>query len=289
VPPANPVAAYAPIVFLHTAEDDWPTSAERYISQSELRWSHDDFITQCDHTVWARGNVNTGTLGSGGYTHNSECDHSGPLYRSNQFTRPRDGDSVFGGAPEGFYLEPDGEFPDAFPVPVYYEYQPRSYIRYWFFYPFSDNRESFDHQGDWEHVDVRLDAASQATHVAYFQHGGGPCILPWDQVISEGRRPLVFSGKGSHASYPRPDADGRDLAGPGGGDETDHGPRWDTGQILVPVQGTGWYGYGGAWGVVGADSPGLPADATTGPLGPSTYKTQKEPVPTTWAAHCEHP
>ena len=32
-------------------------------------------------------------------------------------------------------------------------------LQYWFFYPFNDAFWLFDHDGDWEHVTVKLDAA----------------------------------------------------------------------------------------------------------------------------------
>jgi hypothetical protein len=45
-------------------------------------------------------------------------------------------------------------------------------------------------------------------------------------------------------------------------------PQWRTWEKLVDAAAQPWYGFGGAWGDVGGMS------GTTGPLGPSRYKTR---------------
>jgi hypothetical protein len=95
--------------------------------------------------------------------------------------------------------------------------------------------------------------------VRYHQHDSHQ-DLPWSKVPKQGNHPLVFTAKGSHASYSKP---GRhhyftDVAG--------RGKQWKTWNNLRTLRNQAWYGYGGAWGEVGVSKH------TTGPSGPSSHK-----------------
>ena len=59
------------------------------------------------------------------------------------------------------------------------------------------------HEGDWEHVAIVLDAGGTPVTAGYAQHCGGVRI-PWARVPPQRgtRRPIVYVGLGSHASYP---------------------------------------------------------------------------------------
>ncbi|MCX4668816.1 hypothetical protein OG453_19415 [Streptomyces sp. NBC_01381] len=171
---------------------------------------------------------------------------------------------------EGFFLN----FPNRLRAgqgtssPVYYEYSPRNYLTYWFFYPFNEApgpTNIFDHEGDWERISVKLDRHNRAVIVAYYRHNTY-CTVPWKRAGKHHGHPLAYSALGSHATYPRagsypiPEAQGlvSDIAGRG------HG--WATYHHLKNARTQGWFGYGGAWGEVG-DGPD-----STGPLGPSIFK-----------------
>lgn len=81
--------------------------------------------------------------------------------------------------------------------PLYTEYNegPQgNYIIYWFFYPFNGWSEGTGntsitgkdvitekHEGDWEHIVVRLNAEGNAEEVAYYQHYCDPEIVPFPQ------------------------------------------------------------------------------------------------------------
>lgn len=261
-------------------------AARDFLRGSSLRWSHDGGgapFSCKDHEIAAEGQVNALWLRHGVYGHQTSggwprCRHEGRRYFSNERTRPRDG--VAG--QEGFYLNLDnslrpGSGADA---PVYFQYRRHRYVTYWFLYGFNDSgREVGNHEGDWEQISVRLDDKDRATEVAFYGHGT-PHIRPWSQLLYFDGHPIVYSANGSHASYWK--IGEFDRKGPGvvsGKDYTSGaGPIWKTWNRLVRVKSQPWYGYGGAWGEVGA-SRGVLDKETTGPLGPSRYK---EPAPSNW-------
>ena len=263
-------------------------NAARFIDQSSLRWAHDENCP--DHEVAGNGDVDAGRLGSGGYSHRAAlppgglCSHHGPDYQSDDFTRPRDSGHGRNGTPptdEGFFLDFTGDrHGQGVRAPVYYEYSPKQYVTYWFFYAFNDAPSSpstfGDHEGDWERVTVRLNDRNRATHIAYFQHDGDPCVLRWSsrRVRKRGGHPIVFSAKGTHASYPR--AGRYPLPGPPE-DEASHGRTWPTYRSLQNARSQPWFNFGGAWGQVGE------LKETTGPLGPSAAKGA---VPDDWGVGC---
>jgi hypothetical protein len=80
-------------------------------------------------------------------------------------------------------------------------------LQYWFLYAFNDAFWAFDHDGDWEHVTVKLDGAGRPEGAFYSRHedsAPGPWF-GWAELSREGDHPVVLSGRGTHASYPSPD------------------------------------------------------------------------------------
>jgi hypothetical protein len=254
------VKRYAPLVFLHKDERHGPTDAGQYIASSELVWSHDQ--GRGDHVVAERGEIDQTKLGDGGYSHSTNGwvgGHHDDHHASNDDVRPADGTGPSGN--EGFFLEPgDGVKQGADPntnAPVYHDAKDGHYITYWFFFGYNAGLNG--HQGDWERIIVKLDRRNRPTMVRYHQHDSHQ-DLPWSKVPKQGNHPLVFTAKGSHASYSKP---GRhhyftDVAG--------RGKQWKTWNNLRTLRNQAWYGYGGAWGEVGVSKH------TTGPSGPSSHK-----------------
>jgi hypothetical protein len=278
---------YAPVVFLATNEANRPADADEYIRNSSLRWSHDS--RRGDDLIAAVGQVNARSLGHGGYTHQTEGlvgGHTGPQIPSNADVRPRDHKGS--GGNEGFFLDVDNKHRasqrSGTDAPVYYEAKDRHYITYWFFYAFNDGPTQGaldkvdDHEGDWERICVRLDANNRATEVAYYQHEGHK-TLPWRSVPKSGQtHPVVYSARGSHASYEAPG--GKPIYKEVKGkkiqiatDQASRGAQWSTDQHLTDAHKEDWYGYGGAWGEVGN------TEISTGPQGPSHHKA---PAPDGW-------
>jgi outer membrane protein assembly factor BamB len=244
------------------------------------------------------------------------CLHSNVAFSAADHTRPHDGSKRSGPENnywwdnpfyerEGFYLDlsdsqtlrrgmspPAADRPGA---PVFYEYVQHRYVTYWFFYPYNQfraenpengfSRPVQEHEGDWERVSIQLDQDDRPVNVNYHSHDDGS-VVPWDLVDKfDGTHPVVFSAKGSHASYPaadeyqtlcfdRPVINDEVCAL----DRTDYGPMWPTWRNLSDVGSQPWYGFGGAWGAVDAlDTPfgSFLGPHFTGPLGPSPYKNSK--------------
>ncbi|MEE9415173.1 MAG: calcium-binding protein [Acidimicrobiales bacterium] len=175
---------------------------------------------------------------------------------------------------------------------VFYGHDPKSLTHA------GDN--AFGHQGDWERVDVVLDAGNVPLRVQFHGHGcdafeinwpdnsdpaGGPVLFdrPANAALSfsgaGSTHPVVYIAEGTHASYAEPfEAVG--VLGSGQPNSTcssgfsgktdatgDGGTAWRTWEgPLVDPSTQCWYQYGGAWGTTGA-LVGFRSD-TTGPDGP---------------------
>ncbi|MEO7730587.1 MAG: Vps62-related protein [Kofleriaceae bacterium] len=285
---------YAPLVYLAKDERYGPTSASRFIRNSELRWSHDEGGS--DHKKAGRGEVDETELGDGGYS--DQVTYPGGVFphgrhiRSNQNVRPNDGGGD--GGDEGFFLDLDnskrGALGEGTNAPVYFEAAGGRYITYWLFYAYNEGpfngvagvgSDIDNHEGDWERISVHLDRGNRAVGVAYYQHDGYK-ELSWDKVPKHGgSHPIVYSARGSHASYAAPGAKKIETSIVGhdvhtADDRASKGAAWQTWKHLTNVRHQKWYGYGGAWGEVGnpiVDK--FTHDETTGPQGPS----HKQPAP----------
>jgi hypothetical protein len=82
------------------------------------------------------------------------------------------------------------------------------WLQYWFWYFYNDYQLAFNvglHEGDWEMIQLGLEDEVPVVAV-YAQHDQAE-RRPWDRVRKTGPRgetPLVFSSRGSHASYFEP-------------------------------------------------------------------------------------
>lgn len=304
-PPPPTTTRYAPQVYLHPQEHEYPISASDFISDSRLRWSHDsgcrdhavDNADGSDASFEAIDHFRLGFASFGdAYSHTANgsfCLHGSDVYLANQLTRPTDGhpDRVTTGE-EGMFLDlrngARSGNTNLATVPVYHEYNPGRWIIYWLFYGYNDGTAKFNHEGDWEHIVVRLDANDQATDVAYYRHDCEPEIVPWSVLqagdgvnfgLAEGTHPIVYAAKGAHGSYPAPfSGNPCDFRGP---DEAAISDRvWQTWNLTLNAHTEPWYGFGGAWGEIG-DTVGPLYGVTTGPLGPSQWKSPGA-VPPGW-------
>jgi len=284
----SPRERYAPLVFLHPRELRLPLSTECFITHSRLTWAVGRAgVVQ----KTKRGELDAKRLGvADPYTSDlagGPCEAGATgCFRATDHTRPFDGGRGPLTGRVGFALDVDNAFRSGLisasvgPVytgaPVYVQAEP-GFITYWFFYGFSaaggrfDKRgvSTFGHEGDWERISVHLDEAGNPLEVAYFEHAGPPLLIPWAQTPRLGTHPIVFSGLGSHASYPAEKGPQQKR----NADSTRVGRLWPTWEQIVDVRDEPWFGFGGAWGAAGL------ARELTGPLGPSPYKT---PAPSEW-------
>ncbi len=61
-----------------------------------------------------------------------------------------------------------------------------------------------EHEGDWEHVTIRIGNSNRQIEKVYFsQHSGGVWVLP-QHLERDGNKIIVYSSKNGHASYPNP-------------------------------------------------------------------------------------
>jgi hypothetical protein len=165
-------------------------------------------------------------------------------------------------------------------------------LGYWFFYPWNDGTAGYNHEGDWESIDVVLDASFHVTKVFFFSHGNAHPYAASD-VTWMGNHPEVWSAAGSHADYASSDAcNNYGTEAPFGGHPCTSTPgfRWYTwtggqaelgypsgyqgrsvvnvGEIGAPLNGQKWVNYRDMWGaapLVGSAGPYTPG--SDGPNG----------------------
>lgn len=259
----------APMVWLAKGDDAGPMSAHTFIDYSELVWAHD---TGCeDHTVDSTPSERA--MGDGRYRERDAagpvawppCEHHNGYFYSNENTRPM----ASGGPPgeEGFFLDMKNSMHKGGGTgsPVYVQRYPRA-IMYWFLYGYNDGPASFNHEGDWERIAVRLTKKNKPFKVVFWRHGK-PCYVRWKNVRKYKGHPVVFSASGTHASYARKGRHKVDVPYlPDFYDRTSKGKRWKTWRNLDRVRKQPWWGYGGGWGEVGETKH------TTGPTGPAPFR-----------------
>ncbi|WP_372369301.1 Vps62-related protein [Candidatus Uabimicrobium sp. HlEnr_7] len=126
-------------------------------------------------------------------------------------------------------------------------YQDYTDIQYWFFYPYNGSGTLVifgeivpvslfgAHEGDWEHITVRVDNVTRDVQAIYFsQHGGGEWIFDLSKIKWKNGHPIVYSSKHGHASYPKIGLNKDAFLNVGLVNKTDKGPLWDaTGQLKI--------------------------------------------------------
>ena len=257
---------FAPVLHFHPNETHFPSSIEWYLERIQL-WFDRRF--KRDIPVGITGSTSLSTLA------HQKCHDIGSA----------------GSEQTPFFMEitHDGderlvESGDTDSANVYVHVRPAlsadsmSDIQYWFFYPLNgwDDRHH-RHDGDWEHITVRVTntPTPEPTAIYFSAHGPGMGSGVTDglsSMSSAEHHPVVYSALASHASYASPGTYKR-----GGLRPVDHtadgGQTWDTtnrtklvalsGQPLVNHD---WITYSGRWGESGAWY--LPW-ITHGPVGPA--------------------
>jgi hypothetical protein len=83
----------------------------------------------------------------------------------------------------------------------------RLWLGYWFFYFYNDYNligpliKAGLHEGDWEMIQLRLDANGQEPDLAVYAQHKHAEQRPWSQVERVGEQPVVYPARGSHACY----------------------------------------------------------------------------------------
>ncbi len=158
-------------------------------------------------------------------------------------------------------------------------------VQYWFYWYYNDWNNK--HESDWEGIQVLFDVgtvdealATEPVSVGYAQHEGGE-RADWDsaKLDRQGTRPVVYSSRGSHASYFGSALYlGRSGAEGFGCDNTD-GPSTTVDPEVVllpdtvedPADPLAWVAFTGRWGE-------RQSGAFNGPTGPITKERWTAPV-----------
>ncbi len=172
---------------------------------------------------------------------------------------------------------PTAPFDPAAPPPCYWFVQPwgdDTAISYWFFYGFSEFLPRIGHQGDWEHVTLRI-RDDTLVGALFAVHEVKYWVKPRDLELEDGRL-QIFSARARHATWWKEGDHSpgieffkdrekieavRGLPSLRIQDVTSRGLTWDLGRRLEPLADQPWRGFGGAWGRLGRSA------STTGPLG----------------------
>ena len=160
----------------------------------------------------------------------------------------------------------------------------RLWLQYWFFHYYND--KAFLgvglHEGDWEMIQVRLGADEQPQQATYAQHQGGERCT-WDALehaaTPDGPAPVVYSARGSHASY---FTRGSYPEAPIVPDHCDgKGPRLRPGLIVISDAAPAWAAWRGRWGSTRARA----AWESNSPSGPHEHAQWRDPSAFHEAAH----
>lgn len=168
-----------------------------------------------------------------------------------------------------------------------------TYVRYWLYWFYNSWRiwgGLNHHEGDWEYVQIALDALMEPSRVAYAQHAGihigrfkvsGGSRRDWDDLVEpinrQGDHPILYPGLGSHASYFGPHSylvSLDDAAGLGA-------PLVQPAVRLMPA-GASWATFRGRWGEKPIDIDHPLIDGFSGPRSPGLGAQWGDPAQ--WAA-----
>ncbi len=147
-------------------------------------------------------------------------------------------------------------------------------LQYWFFYYFNWHpalTDAGDHEGDWEMIQIELDAFGIPIRAAYAQHGGGETCA-WSAVSTTATgEPIVFVAQGSHASYFRAGLKGISQTAPFGDEVGGNAPPVSPSVLEIDPPAPAWLDWPGKWGGSG-----------TSPRGPA-QQSDKWRTPASWA------
>ena len=286
---------YAPKGWIHQDETQFPFSPNTWFKHSDLMWYAGDPCGRYDMDA----TPDPDDLGAGEYRHqrvvydgHGACPTTGDTYTSIQNVRPGDAESDVGS--QGMYLNLNNDYRDGqgfgHDEPVWYEYEPKQYLIYWFTWGNSYEQygrfEAGTHEGDWERMAIKLDSVTNTpVRVQYFYHKDS-CTLRWGDAPRRRDHLKLWFAKNAHGVYPaggRPYHKSIPVLDDYYDQISDNGGQsyiWYASKVLLPVKSQDWYRYGGAWG----DKYGS-LGGQWGPMGPN-HRHAKTP-PTFKAPACQ--
>lgn len=287
----NPVAElmrrFAPVMHLHPDEPYLPMSADAFIRDSRLclvgkpEKSRYGVIAAFDPDTgnWQFNpkdghHFGLGTEALAGIEQAVTTDEAAWHRRPHAGASPPDGNYF---ALEHRSSRPTGEFDPADPPPCYWYAQPwgeDTAISYWFFYGYSEFLANIGHQGDWEHVTLRI-RDGELVGALFAVHEVKYYVQREELELVDGR-PQIYSARARHATWWKEGDHSpgveffkdrekieavRGLPSLRIQDVTSRGLTWDVRDRLEALSEQPWRHYAGAWGRLGRSA------STTGPLG----------------------
>jgi hypothetical protein len=273
----------------------WPGNVEFYLANTQMRFHH----SNCpDHQILNVGTITTSNIITQRHQRATTwlgCTHSGTTFGSN-------GDGGFDNMNAFFLQAVDDNLVhpgvrDASGWKVYTHVYRNNIggisMQYWFFYPYNDFIAGFNHEGDWEHITVQLNASLQPATVGYAAHFDKTTWPAFQVTWYNTTHPQVWVADGSHASYASEgECDGIYPEGVSQSCWTNLDQRWFTwsggkgydqgmqggglvnmgempmaGSNRRPMPGQDWLRYSGRWGEIGLEEA-VPDENSSGPKGP---------------------
>jgi hypothetical protein len=160
--------------------------------------------------------------------------------------------------------------------------QGRLWLQYWLFYYYNDYQllgplSGGNHEGDWELVQLRLDAAEQPQELVFSQHKAAESKA-WKDAPKAGATPIVYVARGSHANY---FGKGTHWTGNWFDQADGKGPQITPALDVLEDRSPAWVLWPGFWGDT---KPGiLPLDSSS-PLSPGVRTHWLDPSKLTLAA-----
>jgi hypothetical protein len=153
------------------------------------------------------------------------------------------------------------------------------WLQYWFFYYYNDKAllGNGRHEGDWEMVQLRIGAGDEPDVVTYAQHKRGERCA-WAEVETRDGAPVVYSARGSHASYLRRGNHATEVPLVGWDYNDAGGPLVRPRVNLITDTDPSWVAWPGRWGSTRpADIDGIEWGDDS-PVGPRQHAQWRDPL-----------
>ncbi len=154
------------------------------------------------------------------------------------------------------------------------------WLQYWFFYYFNDYALLWQglHEGDWEMIQLRLGASGEPDAATYAQHKRGERCA-WAEVEKQEGAPIVYSARGSHASYFRRGNHATEVPVVGWDVNDAGGPLVRPHLNVIKDDDPSWVGWPGRWGSTKVAAKILDfAVGDDSPVGPRFHSQWRDPL-----------
>jgi len=200
---------YAPVVYLHEEEKYKPSTINWYLDKTHLRFSHQGFsICKKDHQILENGQLDAFNLINQFHEKYilefTGCKHKETQYSNGDF----DSDHHFFLQIPNNTAEKETRKGDSTSRnwKIYFKAYRNDIngitIRYIIFFPYNDGPIGFNHESDFESVNVKLNSNYTLVEVGYKAHTNKEVwVNSADVSLYDETHPYAWFSKGSHGSY----------------------------------------------------------------------------------------